>query len=83
MHVAALVVQKDKLAGRPVFAMFSAHGVSYLYYTRGLWVVGPKLAGLVFKLAVTSPAKRPVSSQLTLSRMKPFAHTASTGFSAW
>ena len=42
-------------------------------YERGIatWLnasVGPKLAGLVFKLAVTSPAKRPVSCQHTLAR---------------
>jgi len=55
----AYVLQKELLSGRPVFIKYSTHGVSYLYYTRGLWVVGPKLAGMVFKLAVTSPENRP------------------------
>jgi hypothetical protein len=49
--------------------MFGGAGVSYLYYTRGLWVVGPKLAGMVFKLAVTSPENRPVRRSFSLHQL--------------
>lgn len=55
----AYKLQQRRLNNKPVYILYNLEGLSYLYYVRGLWVVGPKVGGLEFDLAVTSKAVRP------------------------